>query len=86
MTIRDALLRSKTTGEMFMRQANGSCGFCIRWHSTWLYRNLSADDLTADDWESVFISETCQPLAPGASGTANASGVAGNPATDCEPH
>lgn len=50
MTLRDALLESKRTGEVFMRIKFS--GWFISWHDEAIYK-FSADDIVADDWVSV---------------------------------
>ena len=46
LTISEALLRSKETGEFYTRP---SSNFWLKWDPNWNY-NLSAEDLIADDW------------------------------------
>lgn len=51
MTIVEALKRSKETGQSFTR--GGSTGYegWISYHEGWVFKDLTTEDLMADDWE-----------------------------------
>lgn len=50
MTIVEALKESRESGQSYMRVKGGG-GF-VKWDPNWTYK-FEAEDLIADDWESV---------------------------------
>ena len=47
MTISEAMKRSQDSGQSFSRPGSG----WFRYQPDWRYKDLTADDLMADDWE-----------------------------------
>jgi hypothetical protein len=53
VTLREALLISRQTGQDFQRDDNvRGYGGWVRWDKNWTYR-FSAEDLVADDWQPL---------------------------------